>query len=669
MNAAGIIDTPTLFDIGSFTLIDSELTVNGVLSGSRNLTKTGGGTLIFTNTNTNTGALIVSGGTVAVKGNGALSQSSLVNLASSGVTLDISAANNPQTIAGLTGVDGANVNLGTQSLTFGGGNTNTTYAGSFSGSGTLTKVGTGTATLAGDSPGFTGPINVNAGTLLVNGNMGIAGLTTVGNATLGGTGTLGNVTITSAGTLAPSVLTPTDTTTKTLTVNDLTLDPGSQVIVRANDLGANERIWVNGAFTDHGTLWIDAIAGKYVGQAYGPFITVGGAPDPGNWDIRQKFLTWDPGPRTITRNEDFFKNLAATHNQREVARVLDLMDVQCPKMWEVMTRLSQIPTPAEQRAAFNQMTGDLRAHAIMLGQWKTSQYGLAHLDLTEHGFYEKESLWFRAIHQTTDVESDGNASAYGISRTGGVVGHEEMFGDDTTLGLLIGFSQPYVYNQGNSVNANDLQFGFYSGTRISRFLDTKMFVGVGHQYYEQKRYITDSYLLDNGPIERIDATYTGDSMSMSWEFGVPIEGNLVSLRPVMAIDSDLTWVYNASETGTTGLELSYAREFYDKTLFRTGLTAQLGSVRYATPLSLFGRFFYARQIGGNPYTTSRAAFSCDLNQTMTIFGVDQGKDYISGGLGFRWTLSESRSLFGDYDLTTTDRSQMHYASLGYIQKW
>ena len=67
---------------------------------------------------------------------------------------------------------------------------------------TFNVVGPAAWTLTGTST-FTGPINVNAGTLAVNGNSATSSLTTVNaGGTLGGTGTLGNTTI-SGGTLAP----------------------------------------------------------------------------------------------------------------------------------------------------------------------------------------------------------------------------------------------------------------------------------------------------------------------------------------------------------------------------------------------------------------------------------------------------------------------------------
>ena len=68
-------------------------------------------------------------------------------------------------------------------------------------SGTINQNGAGTVTLAADNnaAGFSGAINVNNGTLLVNGTSG-SGLIIVTNGALGGTGTIGGPVVTTAGT-------------------------------------------------------------------------------------------------------------------------------------------------------------------------------------------------------------------------------------------------------------------------------------------------------------------------------------------------------------------------------------------------------------------------------------------------------------------------------------
>jgi hypothetical protein len=84
----------------------------------------------------------------------------------SGATLDLNGFN--QTIGSLAGggTAGGNVTLGTATLTAGGNNTSTTYAGVISGSGGLSKAGSGILTLSGSST-FSGATTVSAGQLQI----------------------------------------------------------------------------------------------------------------------------------------------------------------------------------------------------------------------------------------------------------------------------------------------------------------------------------------------------------------------------------------------------------------------------------------------------------------------------------------------------------------------
>jgi fibronectin-binding autotransporter adhesin len=128
-------------------------------------------------------------------------------------------------------------------LTTGGNNLSTTFSGSFTdtffptadghggytlgtpGSGSFTKVGSGTQTLSGVN-NYVGATNVNSGTLLVTGSLSTTPVTVNSGGALGGSGTIaGPVTIANGGALAPAV-TSTGASTLQLT-SGLTLNGGS----------------------------------------------------------------------------------------------------------------------------------------------------------------------------------------------------------------------------------------------------------------------------------------------------------------------------------------------------------------------------------------------------------------------------------------------------------
>lgn len=137
-------------------------TIGAGIGGSGGINKLDTGTLILSGVNSYAGATTVAGGTLRAGVGGALPTGTTVTIAA-GATLDLAAS---QTVASLAG-DGR-VTLSGGSLTTGGSNGDTRYAGVISGSGGLTKVGTGVFTLAGANS-YTGATTVSAGTLRLDG--------------------------------------------------------------------------------------------------------------------------------------------------------------------------------------------------------------------------------------------------------------------------------------------------------------------------------------------------------------------------------------------------------------------------------------------------------------------------------------------------------------------
>ncbi len=89
----------------------------------------------------------------------------------------------------------------------------------------LTKIGAGTLAFT-NTENYTGPTNLNAGTLLVNGSLTSSALTMLANTTIGGTGTINTLTVPSSGTLAPGDP-ATNNGVGTLNASALTLSSGS----------------------------------------------------------------------------------------------------------------------------------------------------------------------------------------------------------------------------------------------------------------------------------------------------------------------------------------------------------------------------------------------------------------------------------------------------------
>jgi autotransporter-associated beta strand protein len=170
---------------GGYTLTiggnNQSTTYSGRLSGSGGLIKNGTGMLTLSNVNTFTGDTRIASGTLAIGNANALYQSTLDMNASDSGAITFSQASN---ISGLKG--SRNLANGGYTLAIGGNNQSTTYSGGLSGSGGLTKVGTGTLTLAG-SNSYTGDTRASTGGLVIANAGALAGSTLDMNWRDGGT--------------------------------------------------------------------------------------------------------------------------------------------------------------------------------------------------------------------------------------------------------------------------------------------------------------------------------------------------------------------------------------------------------------------------------------------------------------------------------------------------
>jgi autotransporter-associated beta strand protein len=143
----------------------------GTITGAVALTKNGGSIYSLGGVNTYSGATALNGGTMLATVVGAFSGSSAFTLAdTANVALNLNGFN--QTIGSLAGggAAGGNVTLGSATLTTGGNNTSTSYAGVIAGTGGLTKQGSGTLALTATNS-FTGPTVISGGTLEVSGSI------------------------------------------------------------------------------------------------------------------------------------------------------------------------------------------------------------------------------------------------------------------------------------------------------------------------------------------------------------------------------------------------------------------------------------------------------------------------------------------------------------------
>jgi autotransporter-associated beta strand protein len=160
---------PIVLSGGLFEVTENQVTIEGNISGDQPvelLSYGGTALLVLSGTNSYSGSTFIEEGILRVGSARALPSGSVMYVSNfDDAILDMN--NFDATIGSLATLgppNGGHVMLGSGTLTVGGDNTSTTFSGSISGTGGLTKQGSGIFTLTGANA-YSGPTTINAGTL------------------------------------------------------------------------------------------------------------------------------------------------------------------------------------------------------------------------------------------------------------------------------------------------------------------------------------------------------------------------------------------------------------------------------------------------------------------------------------------------------------------------
>ena len=374
----------------------------GAFSGSGVLDKMGEGVLTFMGDYAFQGVTNIFGGAVRI--GGTIDPETEFNLGDGG-TLDITG--NDQTIGGLEGEEEATVELGEQTLTVAQ-EENTEFAGAITGLGGIVKDGEGILNLTGDST-YTGPTDVNGGTLAVNGSI-VSDVTVNAGGTLGGNGTVGDTDV-NGGTLAPG------NSIGQLTVDgDLNFAAGSVYEVEVNAAGESDRVDATGEVTIASTASVAVLAedGDYAPRTDYVILTGAEGVTGTFGSVTTDLAFLDPllryGANAVTlslyRNDVDFTDVAANANQTGVAGAVQALGIDNPLFEAVL-----VQNASTAQATFGDLSGEILASTITgltddSRHLRNAMMGMVSPD--EAGMF----VWGSAFGGWGDF--DGTANAFGM---------------------------------------------------------------------------------------------------------------------------------------------------------------------------------------------------------------------------------------------------------------
>ena len=281
-NAAGMIYFAQINAGRSLTAADvvnnGNMIVSGTLNATNSFANAIGGNLVVDTTGRINGSVDAAGGYIQLYGtiNGNLtlsgslasmnsyggSVSGRVNLAASGA--QVYSTSGGATYGSLAGVAGTHADVGGFTLTVGGDNSDSTFAGSITGTGSFVKTGSGTMLLSGDSSTYTGTTTVNDGTLMVNGSLAASAVVVNNNGALSGSGAVGATQVNAGGLLAPGSFTP----GTSMTLTSLAMQSGAAYLVFVDPTTSTFANVTGNASLGGATVGASFAPGSYVAKQY-----------------------------------------------------------------------------------------------------------------------------------------------------------------------------------------------------------------------------------------------------------------------------------------------------------------------------------------------------------------------------------------------------------------
>ncbi|RUX24617.1 autotransporter outer membrane beta-barrel domain-containing protein [Mesorhizobium sp. M7A.F.Ca.US.011.01.1.1] len=430
-------------------------------------------------------------GTLTISNGGAVSGGSIVTIAShasSVGTLNIGGATGAAALApGLLNAASVQFGSGTGTINFNHTDTNYAFASAIGGIGTINQIA-GTTNLTTDSSGFTGATYVVGGRLAVNGSL-AGSLVTISGGILSGNGTVGGI-LAQPG----SVIEPGNSIGTLHVAGNVDHTAGSIYQVELTSTGQSDLIQATGTATIAAGAVLDVVktdAAPYVlGTHYtvlqadtgvtGTYTLSGAGPFIGlvaNYDLTHVYLD-------VVQAKSF-ASVGLTPNQIATGGGAESLG----SGNTLFDAIFALPSDAEARAAFDQLSGEIHASAkgMLIEDSRFvrdavtnrimsafGDIGAAALPVMAYGEGGPEmvaadtdrfAVWGQAFGSWGNTDSDGNAAAFDRS-TGGLLAGADTLVGGWRVGVLGGYSHSSfdADDRNSSGKSDSYHLGLYGGT-------------------------------------------------------------------------------------------------------------------------------------------------------------------------------------------------------------
>jgi outer membrane autotransporter protein len=645
-------------------VLDSDahtLTLAGSISGTGTLSKLGTGTLTLAGANTYAGGTTITAGTLV---------GSATSLGSGLIT------NNAALV----------INQGADA----------TLANAITGAGRLTKTGAGRLNLTGTST-LSGPTDVQAGNLAVNGSLATSVVTVGPKAILSGTGMVGGLLAQNGATIAPG------NSIGTLNVSgNVGFASGSLYRVEINAAGQSDRIAASGAATlsggtvqilpDQGIGYVadvpytiltaqGGVAGTFSGTSGGEFAfitpTLGYANTGVTLTLVRKVI---PPLPPLPPAPVAFHSVAVTKNQYTTADGAEALG-EGHRLYDLILGASV----SGARQAFDALSGEVHASTatVAYGDARLVQQSiLSHLrqplstnlptvqgssqaayaaDRLETGLQPvtvapsfdsgRSALWGEGFASWGKVASNGNAASLDTSTGGFILGADAQLDPSFRIGVAGGFTRTsFDVDARLSSGANGTVFGSLYGSGQWGAINLRLGAAYAHHDIDLTRTVTFP-----GFADQVTASTNGATLQAFGEVGYRLDGGLVAIEP-FAGASVLRLHTGAFQENGGAAALTGLAQDYDLGTTTLGFRAE-GQFRPDLPLIVRGLVGWRRAYG-DVEPEALLAFAGGAS-TFMVSGVPVDRDTLVAEAGLDWQIRPDMTLGVTYSGQIGNRAQDH----------